>query len=216
MAIGGGLTIKISVDTREARKHAAQLGVDIRAIAIPKILDACGLQVMNWGFEDYRARSNRQEAGGEIWKEITDEAIESRLRKRAPWKALVRERKSLKGRKDDAAKAQRKKITTKQRAMVASEFATSKIGVDTGRLANALQFGKRDNVKKKTRLSITVGVKDSPKNRGFDRLRKIFGRGFMDLRRQKKLDEIGQRVLDGVIKRVYGAEFKPRVRRAAN
>jgi hypothetical protein len=155
------------------------------AAAREPAMKAVGVRVLSWGYQDFRAKSKGETAGGQTWHAITDAAVWSRvrksqtyintiaaaralygeppmpeeLRKRLPKGkgkylqavrgAIIRKYMETHPEYDRAVKAAQKKRQTirgKRQKLFDKYNSGKKIGVDTGRLANSLQFGKPGNL----------------------------------------------------------------------
>jgi hypothetical protein len=94
--------------------------------------------------------------------------------------------------------------------MVAREWTGAKIGVDTGRLVNSFRYGdgsSGDTVFQvdPTANAVTIGATVKAKNGGdyavfFDRLRPIFGPGFLGGGRAEALDKLVERAYEAALK----------------
>jgi hypothetical protein len=209
------------------------------AAAREPAMKAVGVRVLSWGYQDFRAKSKGETAGGQTWHAITDAAVWSRarksqtyintiaaaralygeppmpeeLRKRLPKGkgkhlqavrgAIIRKYMATHPDYDRAVKSAQKKrqaIRGKREKLFEKANAKKKIGVDTGRLANSLVFGKPGNLFTVSSLSVTVGASAIDPKTGkdyavyFDEDRKIFGDGFIDAKRQEALEKIFERV----------------------
>lgn len=228
----------------------AQLNLAEKNVAAARepAMKAVGTAVLGWGFQDFRAKSKGETAGGTTWKPITDAAIWSRVRHLTSYQNTIPKARALysqppmpeellkrlpkgKGRYLQAvrgaiikkymeqhpeyAKAvrdfQKKRQTIRnQRQKMFDRFAAArKIGVDTGRLANSLVFGKPGNLFTVSSASVTVGASAIDTKTGkdyavyFDEDRKIFGDGFITQERQEKLEGIVNRIFEKVIKQGF-------------
>lgn len=142
-------------------------------------LDAMGVRVLSWGFQDFRAKSAGGTAGGVTWRPVLQSTVDARTKRLSSFKRL----------KTD--KAKQKKLTKGR--------VGAKIGVDTGRLVNSLKAGAgADQVKQITDTSVVVGSQVNYA-KWFDEDRPIFGPGFIDATRQRELEALAARVYERAI-----------------
>ena len=113
-----------------------------------------------------------------------------------------------------ASQKKRAAIRKRKQAMFDREKSGAKIGVDTGRLANGLQYGDPGSIFEVStqRLDVTVGATaidpGTRRNRKggvdyaphFDEERQIFGERFIDQARHDELQDTVHRVFERVIK----------------
>lgn len=174
---GHGFTITHTLDEEVTRARDLAKATDEQATTI---LEAIGIQVLSWIWQDYRtkARGGTDPAGNK-WKPITKAAIRSRLLKRQSYRSKVDQVRALQqqnqvtagqafwlqlGRQPaGVAESTSKRIQSlhkQKRDMVDAEHAKHEIGVDTGRLVNSLEVGRgyvSDTILDVDRKSVRVG-----------------------------------------------------------
>lgn len=96
-------------------------------------------------------------------------------------------------------RAKRAAIRDKQHSLINEEHKAAKIGRDTGRLVNSLQFGKQGSVRRRVGNRIIVGTNLSYAEH-FDKLRPIFGRYFFSGSRERELGELIKLQIEKVLK----------------
>lgn len=149
------------------------------AAARSAALDECGVRTLSWVWEQYRVKARGgADVWGQTWAPLKIVSIGGRLLKRAVGRPVLR-----KMRRGPAYKAARAailwkactdpKFVPKFYAAVQAEMARHETGVDSGRQVNSLQFGKPDNITRKSDAAITLGtnVRYAP---WFDAKRPIF------------------------------------------
>ena len=215
------------------------------AAAREPAMKAVGVRVLSWGYQDFRAKSRGEEAGGTKWRPITEAAIWSRVRKSKTYANTVPQARALynqppmpdelrrrlprgKGaflakvraaiiakyleehpeyeREIRAFQKKRRAVWDRRRKLFDRYNRGAKIGVDTGRMANSLQFGKPGNLFTVDSVSVTVGASAIDPKTGkdyavyFDEHRPIFGEGFIDEKRREELARVLNRVFERAIK----------------
>lgn len=149
-------------------------------------LDAMGVRVLSWGFQDFRAKSAGGTAGGVTWRPVLQSTVDARTRRLGAFKKLK-------------TKGARQKKLAKGRV-------GAKIGVDTGRLVNSLKAGAgADQVKQVSDTSVVVGTQVAY-GKFFDEDRPIFGPQFIDATRQRELEALAARVYEKECKRLEGGK----------
>ena len=78
-----GFQFKMTLDDEAVRLH--NLARHIEA-SRPKVLTAIGVQCVSWAVQDFRARSNGQQAAGVSWEPISLSGARTRLAARQPYK----------------------------------------------------------------------------------------------------------------------------------
>ena len=144
-------------------------------------LHVVGIQLLSWGWQDYRAKSRGgTDAGGHQWRKLADGTIQAKAAKKFGGNKL-----SL---YLAQAKEARKGRATTARGKTRPSVGAVAIGIDTGRLIRSLdyKFKSQDTEFRVSTKSVTVGVGSTilyaPH---FDAKRPIFGPGFLTPSRRK-------------------------------
>lgn len=148
-------TVKFPLgDLTQARLRAEQRLAAERDI----LLNTLGTQVLSFAQQDYVTKARGGEGtDGITWDPLQRSTLAARVARRAPYKALVRQRKSLAGMRDAKSRAKRKQITAKQHALIDKESSRYEIGVDTGLQRASAAPGHPDNLFDLSPSSVTVG-----------------------------------------------------------
>ena len=153
--------------------------------ARPAVLDAFGVQLLSWGFQDFQVKGRGGSAGGVSWAPLAASTIARKVRKAGGLRVSKRKRTAA-GRKRPS-------------------LGSTQNGVDTGRLRSSLIYGKparsNDQSIRKTKTTIEVGLGSGMEyGRYFDARRPIFGPGFVSAERERRLGDIAANIVEKIVK----------------
>lgn len=128
-------------------------------------LTAFGVQMASWAVQDYRARSEGNQAAGVVWAPITRSAAVTRLRARAPWQDDSASLASLHEQEKPLKEQLRKKLPkgrdakkAKQRGRIAADFqAKSKEWQAIKRKRKTIKDRRKRNIEKE-HASAKIGI----------------------------------------------------------
>lgn len=218
------MKFNVKVDLQSAITQAKRLQAALRR-GRPDLLNQLGVQLLSLSQQAYRQKSRKQRGSdGITWSPLQRKTIENRVRRRAPAKRIVQQRRQLsdelrslnagsgkvkRGENRKAAiervRAKRKELSAKLQQLIDTEFAKYEIGRDTGlQLASAspgfaAPDGKGGNLLRVNGTSsVTVGY-NRKYSKHFDAKRTLLP-ATPPPDWQKRLDNLTKKWADKIIK----------------
>lgn len=158
----GPFRLSSDIDEEVARlKALPQFILD----AEESVLKAIGVQVISWAVQDYRARSEGQEAGGVTWKPLSDGAIYSRISARTPWQRDTAQLAALRDQEKPILEELRRKLPKgktpakkKARAAIAKKFSEERADLRRIKSSRKRIREKRKKMFEKEKAAAKIGI----------------------------------------------------------